>query len=156
MNDILNFFDDPILRRAPKLYSFNDSRTRKDAKTFHDYAKDGTVIQYMGESGKANYALRFKGQYLPFSEDAEELHHESQIVGVYGYPIEDLNTAFWEQQIDKSKLVPLWRKDIKAIKNTLSDLEKQIAALQKKQKQYQELLPDMDINKNMTLDGKEA
>lgn len=156
MNDILSFFDDPILRKAPGLYSFRDSSTKKDAKTFHDYAKDGTVIQYMGDSGDMNYALRFKGQYLPFSEDAEELYHESQICGVYGYPVEDINTAFWDQQIDTAKLVPLWRKDVKAIKSIVDSLENQITELQKKQKKYRELLPETDIKKNMTLSGKEA
>ena len=156
MNDFLNFFEDPLLCKPKKLYSFNDSRTRGNSKTFRDYAKDGTIIQYVGDSGNTDYALRFKGQYLPFRKDAEELHHENQVIGVYGYPVEDINTAFWEQQIDQSKLVPLWRKNFKAIKEYVDSLEDQIAMLGKKKQKYQDLLPDTEIKKNLTLSGKEA
>lgn len=152
MNDILSFFDQPSLRKAPGLYSFRDSSTR-GAKTFHDFVKDGTVILYYGESGEPNYALRFQGQYLPFSEDAEELTHESQIYGVYGYPVEDLNVAFWEQEVDTSKLVPLWKKDTKAVKKIVDSLGEQINALVEKQRRYKSILEGAGIDKSMKLDS---
>lgn len=155
MNDILSLFDDSFgFDRTPGLYSYHDSRTKSGGKSFHDYDRDGVLIQYVGAKNGKNYALSLKDQYIPISEDADELLNDNQVTGVYSYPISRLNEAFWDQEVDESILRPLWRKDTKAIKSYVESLAAKIAELQKKQKEYQDMLPYEPVDKDATLGGK--
>lgn len=157
MNDILSFFDDGFgFDRTPGLYSYRDSRTKDKEKTYHDYDRDGVIIQYIGENHGANYALSLKNQYIPISKDADELAHENQVIGVYSYPLSELNEAFWNQSMDTTKLRPLWRKDCKALESYVDSLNAKIAELQKKADKYKAMLPTESIDKSIRLDGKEA
>ena len=158
MDDILKFFDDGFgLERTPGLYSYHDSRTKDSGKTYHSYDRDGAVIQYAGAHHKENYALSLNNQYLPFAEDADELTHESQVTGVFSYPTENINEAFWNESVDASKLRPLWRKDCKALRSYIESLNEKIKELQAKEKRYRSMLPEVTtVSKDARLDAKGA
>ena len=157
MNDILSFFDDGFgFEKTPGLYSYRDSRTKKSEKTWKDYDHDGAIIQYVGKNHKENYARSLKNRFIPFSKDADEYHSGTQVTGVYSYPFSDINEAFWNQHVDKMKLRPHWRKDCDAIRDYVESLNAKIAELQKKANEYEAMLPDASVDRNLTLDGKGA
>lgn len=114
----------------------------KKKKSPHDFEHDGAVVEYMDENmDKTYYAMSLGDQYIPFAKGAALLLDTEQIVGVYDYPLNDINTAFWEQKVDSSKLRPLWRKSFVETKKKIDDINAKIKKLEAERERYTRRMP---------------